>query len=181
VFLREYANKVYGVAPYYLSKVASEVPMNLIAPCFTIPIFYFGYGLDGTIEQFFGFFLTIQAIYQAAVSYGYFTSSLFENMATASMVSPIITMPLILVGGFFSNQTVMPEWLKYFSQISPVNMCMQSLATNQWGHDDEWNSMLTRLGFERTYWSTMTQLILMAVTLNIMAGIALKLLISRVQ
>lgn len=47
VFLREQANKMYGVIPYYLAKLFSDVPGFLIVPTAFVAITYFAIGLTG--------------------------------------------------------------------------------------------------------------------------------------
>lgn len=53
VFLREQANKMYGVLPYYLAKVLSDIPGFLIVPTAFIAITYFSVGLTSDATIFF--------------------------------------------------------------------------------------------------------------------------------
>ena len=45
VFLREQANQMYGVVPYYLAKIVSDIPSFLIIPVVFTSITYFSIGL----------------------------------------------------------------------------------------------------------------------------------------
>jgi ABC-type multidrug transport system permease subunit len=103
VFLREYANKMYTVLPYYLAKVLADIPAYVIVPFIYTTICYFTIGFTISTEIYFGFLITMILDTISAVSLGYFISSAFSDGATALTIAPILVMPLMLVGGFFSN------------------------------------------------------------------------------
>ena len=52
VFIREYANKTYGITSYYMAKTLVEMPFLLAMPVLHGSIFYFGVGLTHTLSQF---------------------------------------------------------------------------------------------------------------------------------
>ncbi len=55
LFLREYANRMYGAFSYYLSKTAVELPYQLIMPIFFAVMVYWAIGLRNTAECFWIF------------------------------------------------------------------------------------------------------------------------------
>lgn len=57
VYLREEANKLYTVIPYYFSKFIIELPVLAISPMIFSLIVYFGIGTTITASQFFYFYL----------------------------------------------------------------------------------------------------------------------------
>lgn len=59
VFLREQANKMYSVGPYFSSKIIMDTPVLLIAPMFSTFIIYFAVGLETTFTQFIFFYVTL--------------------------------------------------------------------------------------------------------------------------
>ena len=120
VFLREQANKMYGVIPYYFAKLISDIPGFLIVPTAFIAITYFAVGLTKGADLFFMFVLTAIFNTLCAVSLGYMVSCAIKNPTTATMVGPIIALPLMLVGGLFGNQGTMPFYLEIFAYISPL-------------------------------------------------------------
>lgn len=111
VFLREQANHMYGVTPYYCSKILSEIPVYIVIPIVATPIVYFGIGFTVSLVQYCKFMLSASAEIQCAIALGYFISCAFSVGATAGMISPIVAMPIVLVGGFYSNSGTMPAWL----------------------------------------------------------------------
>lgn len=103
VFLREQANKMYDVLPYYCAKILADIPTFFIIPVIFTAITYYAVGLTKDSTQFFMFCLTAIMNTVTGVSLGYMISSVFTNAAMALAVAPIIAMPLMLVGGFFQN------------------------------------------------------------------------------
>ena len=55
-----------------------------------------------------------------AISLGYFISSAIKDGTTALMLSPIMAMPLMLVGGLYANTDTMPIYITIFSYVSPI-------------------------------------------------------------
>ena len=52
---------MYDIAPYYLSKMISEMPVYIILPIINTPILYFWIGFTVTWAQYFGFMLAVSA------------------------------------------------------------------------------------------------------------------------
>lgn len=52
VFLRESANQMYGLFPYYLTKNAVEIPISLLCPGLLLFIMYFGVGFHNSWIEF---------------------------------------------------------------------------------------------------------------------------------
>ncbi len=55
MFLREYANRMYGTLPYYLSKTTVELPYQLILPILMAVLVYWIIGLRNTAGCFWIF------------------------------------------------------------------------------------------------------------------------------
>ena len=63
-----------------------------------------------------------------AISLGYFISSAIKDGTTALMLSPVMAMPLMLVGGFYSNADSMPIYIEVFSYVSPLMYSFQNMS-----------------------------------------------------
>ena len=103
VFLREQANKMYGVFPYYIAKILAEIPVFLIVPMIFTAITFFSIGFTNEDGRFFQFYITLMLNTVCGVSFGYLISTVANNPETAAIIAPVVAMPLMLVGGFFSN------------------------------------------------------------------------------
>lgn len=114
MFLREQANRMYGVLAYFNSKTLAEMPLTSLNPFVYCLIIYFGMGFTSTAGHFFTFYLIIWATIQASMSMGYLVSSIFENFAIANMIAPILMMPFMLFSGFYANLDTILPWLAWF-------------------------------------------------------------------
>jgi ABC-type multidrug transport system permease subunit len=76
--------------------VLVETPLISFLPMIYAVIVYFKIGLTITASQFF--YLILLLLTHTAASMGYFLSSIFNNTETASAVSPIVIMPIMLFG-----------------------------------------------------------------------------------
>lgn len=128
VFLREQANQMYDVIPYYSAKMVSDIPGFVIVPLIFTAITYWLIGFQNDIEQFFMFVLSLGMNTLAAISLGYFMSSAIRDETTALILSPIMAMPLMLVGGFYSNAGSMPIYIEVFSYVSPIMYAFNNIA-----------------------------------------------------
>ena len=102
-FLRDQANKMYSVGPYYMTKVFIEMPVYVIIPMVNLLIVYFGIGVRYQVRGFFYFYLSQFLIGMCASSYGYLIASIFSNGSIAVELAPIIMQPIIIFAGFLVN------------------------------------------------------------------------------
>lgn len=128
VFLREQANKMYDVTPYFLSKVVTDLPGFILGPTFFIAISYFAIGYNNDGAQFAQFLLIGFMNTYASVTVGYFSSCLFNNVETALAMAPVLAMPMALVGGMFANMGTLPIYFEIFSYISPIMYAMNGFT-----------------------------------------------------
>lgn len=184
IFLREYANQMYSVPPYYLGKIIIETPLlNTLPMLFTV-IIYFKIGVTITAPQFFYFYLIVLLIGHSAASFGYFFSSLFNNEETAVMISPIFMMPIILFSGFFSNIGSYPAWMMWLQYLSPIRYGLECFVRNEFGNrtylPGEVN-LLTYLAYNIGLWQCLVIMAALAIGLRLISMIMLRLLVERVQ
>ena len=71
VFLREYANKTYGIWSYYMTKSVIEIPFQLILPVLVSIMIYFTVGMTATIGRFLIFNLVLILDVLTATSLGF--------------------------------------------------------------------------------------------------------------
>ena len=83
VFLREQANKMYDVVPYYLSKILSELPSFIVPPIIGTVITFFSFGFTREDGNFFKFALNAICTALCAISYGYLISTGVTNPEAA--------------------------------------------------------------------------------------------------
>lgn len=110
LFLREQANRMYGIIPYYVAKDLIDLPLNMFIPLF-FSFFYFGMGTDVTMYQFGSFYAIQFMVSLATAGYGQVVGSLFDTAETACFFCPVIMMPFVLFSGFITNVDTFPNWI----------------------------------------------------------------------
>ncbi len=58
-------------------------------------------------------------------------SSIFEKEEMATLLSPIIVMPLILFGGQFANSKNIQAWISWFQYLSPIRYGLEAMTANE--------------------------------------------------
>lgn len=118
----------------------------------------------------------------ASSSIGYFVSSLFSREETAVMISPLITMPLFLFSGFFSNNGSYPEWIGWFQWVSPVTYSVGAMVRNEFGNREYAPGevdMVEYLAYDLSIGVDIIILVALAVLFRVITGITLKLLAGK--
>ena len=175
---------MYNVGPYFITKVGSEFPIQMLTPMVWWIVTYFGVGLTITAGRFFMAYLINFMLVICASSFGYFLSSIFDKEEMAVALAPVIIMPLMLFGGFFSNAGSYPDWIGWFQYISPIKYSLEALIWNEfdgrkYGAKDV--HLIERLGFELGIGKCLAILAGLTVFLRIVSMICLKLLVSKFQ
>lgn len=60
-------------------------------------------------------------------SLGLFLGSLFKESKVAVTLLPLLTMTLMLFGGFFMNRSNLMTWISWFEYLSPVKYGFQGI------------------------------------------------------
>ena len=103
-------------------------------------------------------------------------STSVDNIATASAVSNLITLPAILFGGLFVNDSSMFKALSWIQYISPIRYGFQNLAISQWKPQGEEAIYELYLGFDTlNYWDCTIALATLAVVARIISIWVLKI------
>ena len=62
ILLKEVQSKLYGVCPYFLTRVLVEMPLTLIVPLLFTALVYFAIGFTTSVTHFFEFYLVIELL-----------------------------------------------------------------------------------------------------------------------
>ena len=71
LFLKEHANKMYGVSSYFLAKTFVELPFFLLLKIIHSSIYYFGVGLNQDLSTFIWFLVIGMSITFTSGSVGF--------------------------------------------------------------------------------------------------------------
>eukprot|EP00347_Sterkiella_histriomuscorum_P003173 403365311 len=183
MFLREYAQQMYGIPAYFFCKVIVEIPLNIIQTYIFSFIVYWGIGTIASFWLFLRFSFVILTLEYVAAGFGYFISSLFRNTETAVLFVPVFMMPLMLLGGFFSNVGNTMEWILWLQYVSPIRYGAEALIQNEFSNRvlPPGLNPLVFLNFNLGYWFAMVLLVTLGCVLMIFSLFNLKFRISRPQ
>lgn len=174
---------MYGVLPYYLSKVFTDLPILLLSQILFAVVLYWGIGTVTSFWAFLRFNFTVILLAFAATSFGHFLSVLFTQPETAVQLSPILMMPFIIFGGFITNAASQPEWISWLQWLSPIRYGLESLTYNEFTLRDDVSQLamnpITFLHFTLGYGVSMILLLVISIALRILCVIILKLRVTR--
>ena len=110
MFMREYTTGTYGAIPYFLSKLAWEMPLTLLQCLVQYILAYYLVGFQG-----FFIYLVLAAwgLSLAAGSTAVFIGCGIKDMKTAMEVFPILFVPQLLFAGFFIKTEQIPVFLRW--------------------------------------------------------------------
>lgn len=130
VFLREYASRMYGVIPYFLSKTIAELVLLIIQIHLCLLISYFGMGFQGVFHvHVLAFFL----VGLASSSVGLFLGCSISDIKTAMEVTPLAFVPQILFAGFFIKMEQVPIFLRWLQYLCGLKWGMNIALANEFG------------------------------------------------
>mmetsp|Transcript_23057 Transcript_23057/g.16389 ORF Transcript_23057/g.16389 Transcript_23057/m.16389 type:complete len:106 (+) Transcript_23057:437-754(+) len=105
---------MYVIFPYYFAKMITESPALVMMPVIENFLTYFAVGFRPSFECFFQFTLVFMLTTQVGTALGYFISSLFDNVNSATQVTPFAVMPFIMFGGYAVNLSTVPGYISWF-------------------------------------------------------------------
>lgn len=181
VFLREQANQMYGFLPYFLTKQIIEQPALIFAPIFYLLVTFWGVGFYNSWECFFGIWLTLIMVSEVSTALGLIISANCEEMASASAVSNLITLPSMMFAGLFANTSTMFSFLSWIQWLSPVRYAFEAGLISEFkprGREYLYEDFLgfgTRLG----YWKCQACMLGLTFAARLISLLALKLNIKK--
>jgi len=125
VFLREYAARQYGVAPYFVSKTLVEMPVVLFGQVLTFLVAYWLMGLRGNFA------------YEVLISWalGITSSSLalvigcgVASAQKAIQLAPLALIPQMLFSGLFLPVEKIPASLRWVKYVCPLRYAINLLT-----------------------------------------------------
>lgn len=125
IYIRERDSAMYKVWVYATTKLFAEMPILLLVPLVLNVMLYWVVGYEDTFLKFAQMYIVLMMMVQAATALGYFLSSIFNHETTAVAFSPIINLPLNLLGGYMISlkgilQKTPQKYLAWLSYVSPV-------------------------------------------------------------
>ncbi|OMJ79366.1 hypothetical protein SteCoe_20610 [Stentor coeruleus] len=179
VFLTEYKEDLYGIFPYFLTKVICEIPFQIIFTIIYSLIMYFAIPYNTYNASKFFVFFGISLLSQiSGNSLGYLVGSLTSSIQLAVVIGPAMMVSLLAFGGFFSNTNSFSSAFYWVRYISNYNFTYRALIINQFtdfDFNDEVDNPIHLLNFEGEVWENAGALLLVTFGMMVIAVINLKI------
>ena len=150
VVQRERANGHYGVGPYFLAKLAAELPVGAIFPAIFGACVYPACGLTPRLPRFLSFLgmLTLESFSASAIGmtisgaclrHGYRTLpdasavlvALAPSAQAALAIGPATFVIFIVFGGVYVNEKTVPKPLRWIPSTSLIKHSFEGLCLNE--------------------------------------------------
>ncbi len=112
------------------------MPLDLFMPFLFLIIFYFPVHLVNKAAPFFWALLITEDVYFVSAAYGLLLSALLKDIEVVMALVPVVIIPLMLVGGFFSNLNNVPKLFYPLEYISMFKYGYQAYIQNNYHYDN---------------------------------------------
>eukprot|EP01083_Nonionella_stella_P141090 434084_1 len=131
IVMRERQAKSYHISSYYLTKICTALPIDMMAPLVFSCVLYWIVGLNDDPFAFVAFLVITVAVSLAAIGLGFCVGSMTDTVETAAAIAPVVMVMMILFGGFYINTENIPEWLAYLTNFSTIQWSYGAYVINE--------------------------------------------------
>ncbi|XP_051175392.1 ATP-binding cassette sub-family G member 4-like [Leptopilina boulardi] len=134
VFVRENSNNWYSLHIYYISKVVSDLPLQILCPSSFLIIVYYLTGQPWEVTRFFQSWIICILLTIVAQSLGIATGAAF-NTDIGMFLIPAFNIPMFLFSGFFLKFGEMPYCFRFLSELSYFRYAFEGILQAIYGSD----------------------------------------------
>ena len=156
IFLKEYNSGLYGIIPYFFSKLIIEIPLTSFFPILFSCIVYFVVNFNPGVSNFFLFIVGALLISNCGSIMGMFIGTLVSSSSAAIDIAPLIFFPFLMFAGFTTNTDNILHFLKFFEYLSPMRYVFEYFIRNEF---EDYQEELGELGPIETLNFNMSMLI----------------------
>jgi hypothetical protein len=136
VISNEWRNGWYKSWSYFIGRSLADIPYQIVFPFIFCAI---GYNLTGQVNDFWRYLVyssLMVAVSFCAQSQGLIFGAIFmNNLAAATFIACVSTIPIMLFGGYLIRIAAMPQWISWLSYISYFKHAFQSILITIYGFD----------------------------------------------
>lgn len=134
MLVKERKSGMYSLSSYYFSRMAGDLPMELILPTVFLLVLYWMSGLRTDLISFGLTLLVLLGYCLVSQGLGLFVGAVIMDAKKASTLVTIIMLAFLLTGGFYV--THVPGWMNWVKYTSFTYYCFRLLIFVQYrGHD----------------------------------------------
>jgi len=132
--MRERSNNLYGILPYYISKILGEIPLFIVSNNLFCVLVYFSCELNDTFSyQYWSFVVLCLYATVGGAAYAFFLGSLSSSPETLININIVFNVPLFLLSGFFADAAKFAPFMIPIEYLSVYKYFFQSLVEIEFG------------------------------------------------
>ena len=131
IVMRERQAHCYYLWIYYLTKLTTQLPVDVVVPIVFASIVYWIVGLNPDAFAFLIFLLLTVLISLSAVGLGFAVGACAPNIDAGNAMAPLLMVLSILFGGFYINADSMPDWIGWLENLSTIRWCFEAYCINE--------------------------------------------------
>ena len=121
----------YGTGPYFLSKLAAELPVTALFPCLFGIVMYPLAGLQYNTGKFLKFLGILIVESYAAAGFGMAVGTMVPSVDAGLAVAPALMVIFIITGGLYVNEKSVPKPLRWIQDVSLIKYAFEALCINE--------------------------------------------------
>ena len=128
---RERSAGAYNLAPYFMAKLAAELPVNAVFPALFGALVYPCAGLAPDLGRLFRFLgiTTLESFTSSAI--GMAIGAAMPTTQAALATGPAIMVVFIVFGGSWTSQDTVPFFLRWLPNVSLIKQAFEALCVNE--------------------------------------------------
>ncbi|KAL9236391.1 hypothetical protein vseg_011069 [Gypsophila vaccaria] len=116
ILAKERSSGMYRLSSYFMARMVSDLPMELILPTIFVVITYWMAGLEPSISSFVYYLFSLLLTILVAQGLGLALGALVMDLKSATTLGSVIMLTFLLAGGFYVQHIpAFISWIKYFS------------------------------------------------------------------
>lgn len=131
LFQRERFAAAYHVSAFYLSKIASQIWLNLVFPLMYAIILYFFAALQYDAGRFFTFFFLMICTGIAGQAFGLSCVTFYIDVAKSLAFCLTLMITFLLFGGFYAPLSSIPLGIRWIGHLSFMKWSYIALLKNE--------------------------------------------------
>jgi len=139
VIMREISSGYYTPVGYYFSKIAIEIPFQILSTFISCTIIYFLSHYQRKATKYLKFIGIIELGALCGLSLGLSIATIAKDVTLALQFAPFLVIPLILFSGLFINSGSIPPYFTWIQYISPIKYMYQEVYKNEFYGLDEYD------------------------------------------
>lgn len=131
IVMRERQSFSFHLSAYYITKVLTAMPIDIMTPLLFSCIVYWIVGLNPDPEAFLIFCGITLSVTLGAIGIGFCVGSKAPSVKAASAMGPPVMILQLMFAGFYLNISNIPVWLRWISNLSVIQWAFGAYILNE--------------------------------------------------